>query len=352
MRSLGSLSRVRATIAAAVILVLLTGVGFVATAAGRGALAASTTNPAAADTVETGGITRLVNPDSVLSPPTAAKLVDGSAIEPIDSTPYKIMLGGVPRYFRIHFPNDVAPRTPRPLILVLPGWRRTARDAEREYGFDQVSDTADVTVAYVDGVHNSWDAGTCCGFASSSKLDDVGGLHVLVDTLASLVRVDRRHVILAGFSNGAMLAYRTACSESAQLAGMIIASGSLQVADCRPGPLSLVVSHGERDATLPIKGENYSSYLRGPVTSLTASLAPFEKADACTTTALRRTGRYDVGRLSGCSTGVSVTTYVDVLGGHAWLGQVPVPGVVGGLSFADAAWQLLAGRTSVVPFSP
>ena len=158
-------------------------------------------------------------------------------------------------------------------------------------------------------------------------------------------------MVLAGFSNGAMLAYRTACTQSSQLAGIIIASGSLQVSGCKPGPLSLVVSHGARDATLPIKGEKHSNYLNGPVTSMAASLAPFQKADACKATASRVTGRYTVTKQTRCASGATVTDYVDGVGGHAWLGRVPVSGVVGGLPFASSAWDQLAGRSSAVPFA-
>lgn len=351
VRTLASLSRLRVGIAAAMILVLLAGVSVAASSAvGRGALAAGTApaSPVSASK----GIPSLVNPAGALNPPVAAKLVDGSAIQPIDSTPYEISLGGASRYFRIHFPSDVPPRVARPLILVLPGWRRTARDAEREYGFDQLSDTAKVTVAYVDGVHNSWNAGTCCGYASTQRLDDLGALHVVVDAISKLVKVDRRHVIMAGFSNGAMLALRGACSESSQLAGVIVASGSLQVSSCKPGPLSMVISHGGRDTTLPIVGLKHSAYLDGPVTSLAATLAPFAKADACASSVTHATGRFVISALSRCATGSTITTYIDELGGHAWLGQVPAQGVVGGQSFAYTAWRALSGRTSVVPFSP
>lgn len=355
---LRSLPRLRTAMAAAIVLMLAAGVG-VLTAAGRGALAASTTAPSRGPGTGpelpgggTAGISGLLDPSGVLDSPAAEKLMDARISRPIDSTPYRIVLGGVPRYFRIHFPGDVAPRTPRPLILVLPGLLLTARDAEAGDGFDQLSDTAGVTIAYLDGVHNSWDAGTCCGYAAAAGLDDVGALHVTVDALARLVRVDRRHIVLAGFSNGAMLAYRAACTQSAQLAGLIVASGSLQVSRCQPKPVSIVVGHGRRDNTVPVEGSPDSVYLRSPVTSLAASLAPFERADGCSKTAVLHSGRYAVTRLTDCAAGVTVTTYLDGLGGHAWLGQVPVPGVVGGQTFAYTAWQQLGGRASAVPFSP
>ena len=252
-----------------------------------------------------------------------------------------------PRTFVLHLPGGVAPTEPAPLVLVLPGLARTAASTVRETRFDAVGDATGAVIAYVDGERGSWAAGRCCGYAAAARIDDVSALHEVVDGLATLTPIDRRRVVLAGFSNGGMLAYRVACQEARGIAGIIVASGALVVPHCSPSaPVSVVASHGLLDRTVPEQGQARSPYLRTSTPSLTASLQPFLRLAGCRSNRTQEAGRWSVDIRRNCRQGSSITVFRDAQGLHRW----PSITVPSGQTFAAQAYGLLADRRSLVDF--
>jgi len=260
---------------------------------------------------------------------------------------YAVDLPSGRRTFLLHRPRGVVPEVASPVVLVLPGLNLTAAYTEPNTGMDAVSDVTGALVVYVDGVHGSWDAGRCCGYAAEKGVDDVTALHELVDSLTTLAPVDRRRVLVAGFSNGGMLAYRFACQDARGIAGVIVVSGALVTPACSPAaPVSLVVVHGRLDRTLPEGGQGAHNRLNVATPSVTASLRPFLRVDACRSS--RRAGdtRWSVEVRRRCRQGSGVTVFRDAQGLHRW----PVDGVPGGGSFSARAYALLAGQRSQLDF--
>jgi len=319
------------------------------TAPGLGAQPAATAPPAA---------TPAPAPAPVTVPPPAAP-VSVPASPVAASAPLPRPLGGVgargsqrfvvdapggPRQVLLHVPAALDRTQPAPLILVLGGLALPLSETEQATGLDGVGETNGAVVAYVGALHGSWDAGSCCGYAAAHHVDDVAALHAVTDALDGLVAIDRRRVVVAGFSNGAMLAYRIGCQESRGVAGVIVVAGAL-VAPCRPRvPVSLVVAHGLLDRTVPVDGQRGSAYLHAATPSVVASLSPFLRVDGCRDLRTIVRGRWSVELHRRCRGSSSVTVFRDALGAHAWPATVP------GGSFAQVAYDQLVSLRSARDF--
>jgi polyhydroxybutyrate depolymerase len=171
---------------------------------------------------------------------------------------------------------------PYPLVVALHSLYHTGTDAEAEEGLDALAATAGFAVAYPDGTAGSWDAGSCCGQAAATHVDDVGWLRSLISDLEQRYPIDPRRVILVGLSNGGMLAYRYACEHADEIAGIAVVAASLQVSTCHPAnPVEVVAIHGLLDQHVPYNGVAWSEPLQSPITSTLESLAPFRAVDRC-----------------------------------------------------------------------
>ena len=263
------------------------------------------------------------------------------------STAYRVALAGGPRSYVLHLPVGGVPDGPRPVVLVLPGLFTGAADVERASGFDAVSDTTGAVVVYAEGLKDSWNAGHCCGYAAGEGVDDVTALRGVVDAVETQVWIDRRKVVVAGFSNGGMLAYRFACERPREVAGIVVVSGALVTDGCAPSsPVAVVVNHGVDDKTVPETGQAASSLLHTFTASLAASIAPFVAVDRCELP--QRTKRLPPFRVEyyrRCAAGVQVTVFRDDSLGHMWPGPT-----LGGRSFSATAYDLLADRRSPTEF--
>src|SRR6185436_10577421 len=99
-------------------------------------------------------------------------------------------------------------------VFVFHGYTQTATGAA---GIEQISQMTPVSdkhgfiVVYPQGLGNSWNAGSCCGTAASSKVDDLKFVSDLIDKLKTEYCVDPKRVFASGLSNGGMLSHRLAC---------------------------------------------------------------------------------------------------------------------------------------------
>jgi predicted esterase len=109
-----------------------------------------------------------------------------------------------------------------------------------------------ITVAYGDGLGESWDAGECCGYAAAHHLDDLQYLADVVHDVSDRLPVDPRRVYLIGFSNGGMLAERAACDRPDLFAAAASVAGPL-LTNC---PYTTRILHvaGLADTTVHVNG--------------------------------------------------------------------------------------------------
>jgi len=140
----------------------------------------------------------------------------------------------------VHVPDTVAGETrPIPVVLNFHGGGGNAR-AHRDYvSMDALADREGFIVVYPNGTGRleekllTWNAGLCCGYAMTEKVDDVGFVRALLAALAQRAPIDTARVYATGLSNGAMLSYRLAAQLSDRIAAVAPVAGSMVLPERR-----------------------------------------------------------------------------------------------------------------------
>lgn len=167
--------------------------------------------------------------------------------------------GGLERKARVYVPKSA--RASAPLLVSLHGLGSSLRQVEAQQRWSSLAFQQRLVVVWGAGHRGSWNAGPCCG-PSARRVDDLAYLDRVIQLTGALTGVDRRRVHLAGFSNGAMLAYRYACGRPGKIAGVLAVAGT-HTAPCTPRRATAVLAvHGAQDPTVPLRGTRYSRALR------------------------------------------------------------------------------------------
>ena len=170
--------------------------------------------------------------------------------------------GGVERKARVYVPRS-APASAA-LLVSLHGLSFSLRGVEAQQRWSTLAFQQELVVVWAAGHRGSWNAGPCCGEAAG-KVDDLAYLDRLLRITGALQGIDRRRVHLAGYSNGAMLAYRYACGRPGRIAGVLAVAGT-HTAPCTPTTATAILAvHGAQDPTVPLAGTRYSEELRSPL---------------------------------------------------------------------------------------
>lgn len=152
---------------------------------------------------------------------------------------------------------------PTAVVVVLHGLDLNAGLTEQQVQLQVPAAQHGWLLVFPNGQARSWNAGLCCGAAARQHVDDV---HVL-DLLLSTIRADylptgsRAPIVLAGFSNGAMMAAEYACKRPHAVQAIALIAGNLQDPSCRSLPGNLLLVHGDLDLTVPQAGTAYSQFL-------------------------------------------------------------------------------------------
>ena len=171
--------------------------------------------------------------------------------------------GPLERRARIYVPRS-APAS-APLLVSLHGLNSTLRQVEVQQRWSSIAFQQQLVVVWGAGHKGSWNAGPCCGAAGTARVDDLGYLDRLLQVVGALQGIDRRRVHLAGYSNGAMLAYRYACGRPGRIAGVLAVAGT-HTAPCTPTRATAILSvHGAQDPTVPLAGTRFSDDLGSPL---------------------------------------------------------------------------------------
>lgn len=166
---------------------------------------------------------------------------------------------------RSYLVSDLSNGEPAPLLFVLHGFGGNAQamssftnieDSLDEYDLDAVVVYPSGTGAE-QGLPQSWNAGTCCPFATFDLVDDVAFFDELIASLIAQYEIDTTRVWVVGHSNGGMMAYRLACELSTRVTAIGVAAGALVIDTCAPArPVSALHVHGELDTVVPLAGGN------------------------------------------------------------------------------------------------
>lgn len=172
-----------------------------------------------------------------------------------------MQLEGRRRSYLVHIPEAYDGRRKLPLVIVLHGGGGNCKSAAKMTRFSEKADREGFIVVYPNGTglladrFLTWDAGDCCGYAKSNQVDDVAFVRALIDRLSSELSVDPTKVYVAGFSNGAMMAYQVGCQLADRVAAIAAVSGSMSGKERNPArPLPVIIFHGTGDDHVPYDG--------------------------------------------------------------------------------------------------
>lgn len=236
--------------------------------------------------------------------------------------------GGETREYRVHVPPGYSPDQATMLVLDFHGFTQTNDDIAKISKMDGVSDAHGFLAVYPQGLSNSWNAGSCCGTASSSSIDDVGFVKALLDALEAEFCIDKKRIFSVGFSNGGMLSHRLACELSDRIAAVGPVGGTMAVDTCSPArPVPVIHFHGTSDFVVPYNGGGASG-----ADSVEATIADWVKRNGCKDAApavVFENGDSTCEEYKQCEGGAAVRLCTVDGGGHQWPGGESGGGILG-----------------------
>jgi polyhydroxybutyrate depolymerase len=245
--------------------------------------------------------------------------------------------GGRQRSYLLHLPKNFAQEKKMPLVIDLHGGGGTGRSAMEQTGFNDLADKFGFIVVYPNGTGRegflsgtprnrqllTWNAGSCCGYARNSDVDDVGFIRELIKTLESKYQIDKKRIYVTGMSNGGMMAYRLACELSDKIAAIGVVSGVMTTSVCEPkNPVSVIHIHGAMDNNVPMEGGVGSNALdRVPKPPVMDSIKFWVKQNKCDEKPeVTVSGSVEKSVYQCKNKDLEVAFYLIKNGGHAWPG--------------------------------
>lgn len=234
-----------------------------------------------------------------------------------------IMHDGENRTYILFTPDNYTASKTYPLVINMHGNGSDAPQQQFYSSFDDVADTAEVIVAYPNGIGNAWNV----GFVIPDTLqDDVGFISKLIDTISANYSIDENRVYAMGMSLGGFMSYRLACELNDRIAAIASVTGSMALplySSCNPNKnIPVLQIHGTADSTVPYDG----SFFAAPIDSVIAfwtsnntcpgspmitQLANTSTSDNCTV------AKYEY---LSCAENTEVVFYKIDDGGHTWPG--------------------------------
>lgn len=258
------------------------------------------------------------------------------------ATVHRFVIGGITRSYLTVRPAQASPKV-LPVVVVLHGRGETPARIEQLTAFPAV--TGPAILVYPAGYGRSWNAGGCCGAAHRAGVDDVSFLSSVVNqVVASQPDATTTDVYLAGFSNGARMAYRMACALPGRWAG-VGAVEAVPAAPCHsttPVPMVIVANPRDPFFSLDHSGTVVQGYHEVSVEDV---VAEWRRLDGCAgLPSTRRLGITTAESWDTCQGNGEVTYALYGEPGHFWPTELAAaPGA------SDLMWSLL--RFDRVPAS-
>lgn len=175
-----------------------------------------------------------------------------------------IAVGGLEREFILHLPPGDTEGLP--LIIALHSLESNARMMEFRTALSEKADERRFVAVYPQGTGpaggRSWNALFCCREALERKVDDIGFVSELIDTMREKYRTTS--TMVAGFSNGGMLAHVSAIKLADKIDAIAAVSSTigppvLDMAPSRPVPALLI--NGSADDLVRYEDTRYDGLL-------------------------------------------------------------------------------------------
>jgi polyhydroxybutyrate depolymerase len=302
------MKRIAWLIAAAVVVVGAAGFAFLHSAAGPGQSAQASTqaNSARAAAAAKPAVTPKAASGAT---PATAKAQAARAVTVTHT--YSLSAGGRTRSYQVIGPSGALPAN-GPIIVMLSGYGSTvAKEITRDQLVPYAA-TGKAEVVYPVAIGETWNAGGCCGFASAHNVDDMDFLKAMVS------KIDRGHshkIYLIGYSNGARMAYRVACTDPGLFDGYAAVKGVPQPGCTIKQPVTLLQASSVDDPEIPYQPGD-KGLEPTPITTLMSQL---RAADRCG-------GSSSVVRAAGfslttyaCADGTRLASAVWQTGVHSYL---------------------------------
>jgi polyhydroxybutyrate depolymerase len=170
-------------------------------------------------------------------------------------------VGALDRSFLVYAPAGLGRGAPLVILLHGSGGAGASMRYSTGYEFEELAERERFVVAYPDGYRGNWN--DCRKKASyparAENIDDGGFLRALVERLVKDAGVDPSRVFVAGYSNGAQLAFRLALEAPERFAGIAGVAAGLPTTDntvCRAAnrPIPALLINGTADPLNPFDG--------------------------------------------------------------------------------------------------
>lgn len=241
----------------------------------------------------------------------------------------EISSAGLKRSFIVHLPSSTGQQQPLPVVVNYHGYDNTATNFERYTNMAVEADQAKFIAVFPQGALDSanppkpsWNAGTGA-FGDTGIANDVQFTSDMLSYLQRNYCVDAHRVYVTGYSIGASMAYRIACSLAGQIAAFATVEGAfyhIPPNGCQASrPVPVLDIHSLVDPNAPYNGDTGRKLISVPTflnlwfainqCNTQASQTIFQKGDV--------TGY----KWSQCTHGTVVEHYKITDGGHVWPGS-------------------------------
>jgi len=256
-------------------------------------------------------------------------LINSASSAQYDSIPYD----GNDRTYLLHLPTEYLETDSVPLVIAMHGGFGSAINLQTQSQLSVKADTENFIVVYPEGVKSgfnirTWNAGWCCGYASSSNIDDAGFISTLLDTLISKYSIDTNRIYATGMSNGGFMSYRLACELSDRIAAIAPVAASMSMTTCTPGdPVPVIEFHSYLDENVPYLGgigSGPSNHYNSPQDSVMNAWAALNSCTVSNDTIIDN-AQYTFIKWRNCDCSSEICHYITQDGGHSWPGGNQTP---------------------------
>lgn len=248
-------------------------------------------------------------------------------------TSHSIRVGTAERSYLLSMPANAT--GPVPLVIALHGGGGNARTMVARW--QATAQREGFAVAYPDGLGRmpnagTWNAGGCCGFAMTSRTDDVAFIGAMIDDIARSEAIDPKRIYVTGLSNGGMLSHTIGVALTPRIAAIAVVSGAMFGGEPQPATsLPVLIMHGERDDIVPFTGGQSPMQLVArsqsrPFEPVSYALDFWRRADGCSAEPAVQTEGDVTVETSECRDGSEVVFYRLASAGHTWPGPAIATG--------------------------